>query len=126
MNEVDYFKKIISEKIKHGSEDSVTEFKVNNTEPEMIGEYISALSNSATLIDKDYAYVIWGIDDESKNVQGTNFYPHKTKKGNEELLNWLHRMIKPSLSFSFHNVEYEEKKLSSINYTQGYSPPHIF
>lgn len=80
----------------------------------MIGEYISALSNSATLIDKDYAYVIWGIDDESKNVQGTNFYPHKTKKGNEELLNWLHRMIKPSLSFSFHNVEYEGKNLAVL------------
>ena len=29
----------------------------------MIGEDISALANSATLNDRDYAYMIWGIDD---------------------------------------------------------------
>ena len=28
----------------------------------MIGEDISALANSATLNDRDYAYKIWGVD----------------------------------------------------------------
>lgn len=114
MNEEDYLKKVISEKVKNGSEDSITEFKVDNTDPVMIGEYISALGNSATLIDKDRAYVIWGIEDESKDIKGTNFYPHSAKKGNEELFNWLHRMIKPSLNFNFYNVEYEEKHLTVL------------
>lgn len=38
------------------------EYKVNNEKPELIGEYISALSNSATLSDKETAYLIWEID----------------------------------------------------------------
>lgn len=36
------------------------EFKVDNNDPKIIGEYISALSNSASICDKDKAYIIWG------------------------------------------------------------------
>ena len=39
------------------------EFKHNNCEPNMIGEDISALANTATLKDRDNAYMIWGVDD---------------------------------------------------------------
>ncbi|HCZ2801640.1 TPA: hypothetical protein O2Y14_001572, partial [Staphylococcus aureus] len=48
MNKEDYLKNIVSEKISNGAEDSTTEFKVNNDDPKTIGEYISALGNSAT------------------------------------------------------------------------------
>ncbi|MCQ9291708.1 hypothetical protein NQ016_09415 [Staphylococcus hyicus] len=47
----EYLINVVNEKITNGIEDTVTEFKVNNKEPDMIGEYISALSNSATLAD---------------------------------------------------------------------------
>lgn len=36
------------------------EFKRNNEKPEAIGEYISALSNSAALADKAHGYLVWG------------------------------------------------------------------
>ena len=50
------------------------EFKKNKYTPEeMIGEYISALSNSAALSGKAYAYMIWGVDNESHDVVGTTF-----------------------------------------------------
>lgn len=62
----EYLINVVNEKITNGNEDTVTEFKVNNNDPDMIGSYISALSNSATLADKDYAYVIWGVEDEKK------------------------------------------------------------
>ncbi|MBZ0264606.1 ATP-binding protein [bacterium] len=39
------------------------EFKLNDNNPEMIGEYISALSNAATLVGKAFAYIVWGVDD---------------------------------------------------------------
>ena len=32
----------------------------------MIGEYISALSNSAALCERPKAYLVWGVDKESK------------------------------------------------------------
>jgi ATP-dependent DNA helicase RecG len=37
------------------------EFKVNNDEPREIGEYISALANSATLAGKAKGYLVWGV-----------------------------------------------------------------
>ena len=40
------------------SETEWVEFKVN---PEEVGEYISALSNSASLLGKANGYIIWGI-----------------------------------------------------------------
>ena len=41
------------------------EYKVNNDSPELIGEYISALSNSATICGHEMAYMLWGINNET-------------------------------------------------------------
>ena len=80
------------------------EYKVNNYEPELIGEYISALSNSATICNKEKAYLIWGTDDNTHEIKGTTFSPRKTKKGNEEIENWLASGLKPRVDFEFTEV----------------------
>ena len=46
----------------------------------MIGEYISALANSAALCNKEHAYLIYGVDDKSKEVLGTDFDFNNSKK----------------------------------------------
>ena len=61
------------------------EFKENNDNPQEIGEYISALSNAATLQGQNAAYIVWGVEDETHNILGTQFKPRQEKKGNEEL-----------------------------------------
>lgn len=43
----------------YGRENEWIEFKVNNEKPQMIGEYISALANSAMLLDMNKAYLIF-------------------------------------------------------------------
>jgi hypothetical protein len=53
---------LVKELCKLPKEVGWVEFKHNNCEPTMIGEDISALANSATLNDRDYAYKIWGVD----------------------------------------------------------------
>ena len=75
----------------------------------MIGEYISALSNTAALNGKSHAYVAWGIEDITHNIIGTTFSPHSTKKGNEELESWLLKLLSPRISFSFHELNTEKK-----------------
>ncbi len=77
------------------------EFKHNNAQPEMIGEYISALSNTAALEGKKDAYLVWGIEDDTHKIIGTNFHPSKEKKGNEELESWLLRLLSPRIMFRF-------------------------
>ena len=53
----DYLKNLVRELTK-----LPYEIKVNNIEPQMIGEYISALSNSATLFGRTKGYLIWGYE----------------------------------------------------------------
>ncbi len=78
------------------------EFKVNDHEPEEIGEYISALSNSAALHDEKAAYIAWGVEDATHTVVGTSFKPRSQKIGNEDLEPWLSRQLHPGVHFTIH------------------------
>lgn len=85
------------------------EFKENNHEPQIIGEYISALSNSAFLHDQKHGYLIYGIQDKTHKVVGTDFKPKETKgKGNEDLEPWLARGLRPRIDFKIIEFDYEE------------------
>ncbi len=83
------------------------EFKHNNDNPELIGEYLSALSNSAALLHRPTAYIIWGVEDGSHKVVGTSFKPRRAKKGGEELENWLMRSLHPQVDFQIHEWEHQ-------------------
>ena len=98
---------LISELRKQPAETPWLEFKQNNAHPEDIGEYISALANMAALAGKANGYAVWGIEDGTHRVVGTAFRPSAEKKGNEDLLNWLVRLLTPRVHFQFHELEYE-------------------
>ena len=85
----EYLSGLVAELRKLPAETGWVEFKENNDNPQEIGEYISALSNTAALAGKANAYVVWGIRDGTHEVVGTNFKPGAAKKGNENLENWL-------------------------------------
>jgi len=82
-------------------EDEHCEFKVNNTEPREIGEYISALAISAAVAGADESYLVWGIRDSDHEVVGTTFDPDSAKVGGEELKNWLLHGLTPHVGFDF-------------------------
>lgn len=73
----------------------------------MIGEYISALSNSAALCERPKAYLVWGVQDDTHEIVGTEFQYRKMKKGNEELEAWLSRMLFPRINFRFFEISME-------------------
>src|SRR5260221_14734118 len=75
------------------------EFKLDNSRPDDIGEYISALSNGACLHGKKYGFLVYGIEDSTRKVKGTTFKPKSTKIGNEELENWLSIHLNPRTDF---------------------------
>ena len=83
------FQELVEELIRYSCENEWIEFKENNFEPHLIGEYISALSNSACLHKTKHGYLVFGINNKCQ-ISGTNFKPRKEKgKGNENLENWL-------------------------------------
>lgn len=75
------------------------EAKNANTNPSAIGEYLSALSNSAALAEESYGYLIFGLKDGTFEIEGSNFTPKREKKGNQELENWLSTLLDPRMDF---------------------------
>ena len=104
------FEKIIRDLIAHEHEEEWFEFKTNWYEPKEIGEYISAMSNSAALLGKSDAYFVWGIENNTHRIVGTEFDYHRDVK-NEPLQHYLARQIKPDNGFSFHELTMDGERL---------------
>jgi predicted HTH transcriptional regulator len=85
------------------------EFKQNNGHAPEIGKYISALSNSAALLGKSSAYLVWGIEDGSRQVVGTTFKPAEVQVDNQDLDMWLSRRLQPRVHFTFDALDYNGK-----------------
>jgi ATP-dependent DNA helicase RecG len=107
----DYLKRLVGELRKLSAESEWVEFKENNADPDEIGQYISALANSATLAEKSFAYIVWGVRDGDHQISGTRFKPNNKKVGDENLENWLLRNTRPQVGFKFHEVEIDSRKL---------------
>ncbi len=84
------------------------EFKHNNANPELIGEYVSALANSAALLGKQSGYVVWGIENDSHEVLGTTFKPGATKHKQQELESWLLQKVAPKIYFTFYEFVFND------------------
>ncbi|KTD62396.1 ATP-binding protein [Legionella shakespearei] len=122
----DYYKDLINELRKLPSETEWLEFKHNKAEPEEIGEYCSALVNSALLLDKPCAYLVWGIDNSTHDIVGTTFKPNGTKVGNEALLSWLARLLSPKINFHFVSINMDGKALVILEIEAETSHPVQF
>lgn len=105
----EYLHSLLAELCRLQAETSWVEFKENNANPQDIGEYLSALSNAAALQGQTNGYVVWGVRDATREVVGTTFHPGKAKSGNEDLVNWLTRLLNPKLHFQFYELVYENK-----------------
>ena len=122
----DYIKSLVNEIIKLPNETEWIEFKHNNEDPQMIGEYISALSNSAALNGKTNGYIIWGVDDTTHEILGTTFTPSSAKKGGEALENWILRLLEPKIDFKFYEIEIDEKSIVLLEIAPAYRHPVTF
>ena len=67
----EYLVGLVRELVKNPAETSWLEFKHNNQDPQVIGEYISALANAVAVEGKANAYMLWGIDVSSRDIVGT-------------------------------------------------------
>jgi len=122
----DYLRGLVTELRKLQGEIAWVEFKVNNSNPQEIGEYLSALSNAAALKGKANAYLVWGIADGTHDVVGTSFKPNQTKKGNEPLENWLLRQLNPRLHFRWYEFDYEGKPVVLMEVPRASGRPTQF
>ncbi|MBU4487326.1 MAG: putative DNA binding domain-containing protein, partial [Candidatus Delongbacteria bacterium] len=114
MNEselIELFEKLLEEQ----TEQSWLEFKLNvaqsnaSVTPDGIGEYISALANGACISDKEYGYLVLGVEDKTHKKVGTSFNYRKYKIGNQDFELWLRASVTPKINFEIHELNYNEK-----------------
>ena len=111
---------------KQPRETELTEFKRSNSDPSRIGEYLSALANSAALSGKANAYVLWGVADDGHDVVGTSFSPSSSKVGNEALENWLRRLLNPKIDFRFHELTIDDLPVVLLEVDAAFDQPVKF
>lgn len=121
-----YLTGLVRELINLPRETEWVEFKNENDNPQEIGEYISALANSASLNGKAFAYLLWGIDDTTHDTIGTAFEPILARKGNEPLETWLLRLLSPRIDFRFHEVAIDGRKVVLLEIDRASRHPVAF
>jgi ATP-dependent DNA helicase RecG len=99
------------------------EFKENNDDPNEIGEYISALANSAALRRHNNAYLVWGVNDKTHAIVGTTVDPRSAKMGNEDLRNWLVRQLTPQVPHWFHECTVEGQRVVVLEISATINEP---
>ncbi|AEV34223.1 putative transcriptional regulator with HTH domain [Owenweeksia hongkongensis DSM 17368] len=117
---------LIDELLSGNTENGCVEFKHNNASPEMIGKLCSALSNVARIQEKDFAYVLWGVEDGTQKIVGTTFNPETQTKGNQVLAMWLSQMLTPRITFSFRQVNHPDGKLVLLEIPATHTTPVEF
>lgn len=105
-------KKVIQNLLKLPSETEWAEFKHNFHSPEEIGQLLSALSNGACLNNKKHGYLVFGVENATHKVLGTDFKPSQKKKGNEEIVHWLAQRLNPRVDFVVHELDIDGKPVS--------------
>jgi len=122
----EYLLKLLNELRALPKETEWLEFKHNHIDHQEIGEYISAISNSAALFGKVAGYLIWGIEDTKHGIVGTDFQPKSYKVGNEELENWLLRLLSPRINFTFFELETEQGRVVILEIERAFKNPVQF
>ena len=58
------------------SENECVEFKAAKSgfDVDVLGKYFSALGNEANLKNKQYSWIVFGVDDKTHQLVNTNFY----------------------------------------------------
>lgn len=120
--------------IENSNESEIIDFKENLNMADEIGEYISALGNSALYTQNPSAFLIWGVTDYDHSIIGTTFNPwtakaKQSKKPKDSsaqmpLITFLETFVDPKLELSFtsHNICDKTIIVLSINVSSATKP----
>jgi len=122
----DYFVSLVSQVRTLPAETEWLEFKQNYADHERIGEYVSALANSAAILSRGCGYLIWGLADTDHAVVGTNFNPQTTRIGNEPLENWIARLLSPCPGLRFIPLTVGDKPMVLLEVQAAVASPVQF
>ena len=119
--------RLLDHLLRESAEREWLEFKVNNCNPQEIGEYVSALANAAMLCDRDKSYLVFGVENGSRSKVGTEIVLSKARgKGAEGLANWLSRLVEPPVAIEYLDFECDGKNFAIMCIEPSYDRPVKF
>ncbi|MCW5721351.1 MAG: putative DNA binding domain-containing protein [Devosia sp.] len=102
------------------------ELKHNNSDAEMIGVRLSAISNAARVAGEQTGFILWGVKDGDRGVVGTTFAPESQTVGNQVLSFWLAQRLSPSIAFQFHTIEHGDGRVVLLEVPAATTAPVSF
>ena len=120
-------KELVDELLKHGKELSWLEFKRNDaTDNQCLGKYISGLANAANVAHELFGYLIFGIDNKTLDVVGSNFnYSNRKEKG-AELDFYIRRNMTSYAGFEYFICDYDGKQVEIFQIPAAGTTPIAF
>lgn len=116
---------IIKELISYPNEEEWFEFKENWYQADGIGEYISSISNAATLKGKETGYLVWGVNNDTHELTNTTFDYH-VDVANEPLQHYLARYVTPDVNFEFKEDVIEGNRVVILFVPAAHTIPTAF
>ena len=116
---------ILEDLVSRDYEEDWFEFKENWFEPREVGEYISGMSNAASMVGQEMAYFVWGIENKTHQVVGTTFDFHGDVK-NEPIEHYLARQVKPDIPFHFEETTFHGKRVVVLSIPAAKDVPTSF
>jgi ATP-dependent DNA helicase RecG len=126
--QTDDLHKLLIELVSSPAETPWIEFKMGkgSITNEQIGEYISAMSNGATVSNKPFGYMVWGVEDGTQQIKGTSFSFNQAKQGNQDLELWLRMYLIPKINFEIFEFEYQSKHIVLLRIPSAKGEPTNF
>lgn len=116
---------IIKELISYPNEEEWFEFKENWYQADGIGEYISSISNAATLKGKETGYLVWGVNNDTHELTNTTFDYH-VDVANEPLQHYPARYVTPDVNFEFKEEIIEGNRVVILFIPAAHTIPTAF
>ena len=120
---------ILEELTSFPAETEWIEFKLGkgSVSDEQIGEYISAMSNGATIANKPFGYLVWGVENNTHVIRGTNFsFVGAKHGGNEDLELFLRINLYPKINFQIFEFYYQNKQIVLLRIPSAKGEPVNF
>lgn len=102
------------------------EFKHNNADPQKVGILASAISNAARLAGQQTGYILWGVEDNTRAVIGTDFDPDARVVSKQVFALWLAQRLSPSIAFQFITITHPQGRVVLMEIPAATSAPVAF
>lgn len=76
----------------------------------MIGEDVSALANGAALAGRPFGYLVWGVDDTTHEIVGTDNEWHVMRANKQEIENWVRTQLSGNAELDLLRTQIDERR----------------